>query len=149
MLLKRMPLRAVEMMQNFGFIRWRRKWQPTPIFLPGESHGQRSLAGYSPWGRKESDTTEQLTQCLRTVPAHARKYNHCCRRGYWSCLQTSVLVSICIPLGTFHSCLTGAKDQSKVGVSLLVLVLVFGFIEKSTRVFKVFKSVEPPLWKAR
>ena len=31
---------------------WRRKWQPTPVFLPGESHGQRSLAGYSPWGHK-------------------------------------------------------------------------------------------------
>ena len=38
----------------------RRKWQPTPVFLPGKSHGQRSLVGYSPWGRKESDTTEQL-----------------------------------------------------------------------------------------
>ena len=38
----------------------RRKWQPTPVFLPGKSHGQKSLAGYSPWGRKESDTTEQL-----------------------------------------------------------------------------------------
>ena len=36
-------------------IPWRRKWQPTPVFLPGESHGQRSLVGYSPWGRKESD----------------------------------------------------------------------------------------------
>ena len=36
----------------------RRKWQPTPIFLPGESHGQRSLVGYIPQGRKESDTTE-------------------------------------------------------------------------------------------
>ena len=33
-------------------IRWRRKWQPTPVFLPGEFHGQRGLAGYSPWGRK-------------------------------------------------------------------------------------------------
>ena len=38
-----------------------KEWQPTPVFLPGESHGQRSLAGYSPWSRKESDTTEQLT----------------------------------------------------------------------------------------
>ena len=38
----------------------RRKWQPTPVFLPGKSHGQRSLVGYSPWGRKESDTTERL-----------------------------------------------------------------------------------------
>ena len=37
-------------------IPWRRKWQPTPVFLPGEFHGQRSLAGYSPWGRKGSDT---------------------------------------------------------------------------------------------
>ena len=37
-------------------------WQPTPVFLPGEFHGQRSMAGYSPWGRKVSDTTEWLTQ---------------------------------------------------------------------------------------
>ena len=37
------------------------KWQPTPVFLAGESHGQRSLAGYSPWGLKESDATERLT----------------------------------------------------------------------------------------
>ena len=36
-------------------IPWRRAWQPTPVFLPGESHGQRSLVGYSPWGCKESD----------------------------------------------------------------------------------------------
>ena len=50
-------------------IPWRRKWHPTPVFFPGESHGQRSLAGYSPWslagyspwGRKESDMTEQLS----------------------------------------------------------------------------------------
>ena len=39
-------------------IPWRRKFQPTPVFLLGESYGQRSLAGYSPWDRKESDTTE-------------------------------------------------------------------------------------------
>ena len=44
-----------------GKIPWRRKWQPTPVFLPEESHGQRSLAGYSPWGHKESDTTGRLT----------------------------------------------------------------------------------------
>ena len=42
-------------------IPWKRKWQPTPVFLPGEFHGQRSLVGYSPWGHKESDATEQLT----------------------------------------------------------------------------------------
>ena len=42
-------------------ISWRKKWHPTPVFLPGESYGQRSLAGYSPWGRKVSDPTEWLT----------------------------------------------------------------------------------------
>ena len=44
-----------------GKIPWRRAWQPTLVFLPGESHGQRSQAGYSPWGHKESDTTEQVS----------------------------------------------------------------------------------------
>ena len=43
-----------------GEIPWRRKWQSTPVLLPGKSHGQKSLAGCSLWGRKESDTTEQL-----------------------------------------------------------------------------------------
>ena len=42
-------------------IPWRRKRQPTPLFSPGEFHGQRSLAGYSPWSRKESDTIERLS----------------------------------------------------------------------------------------
>ena len=42
-------------------IPWKRKWQLTPVFLPGKFHGQRSLAGYSPWDRKESDTTDRLT----------------------------------------------------------------------------------------
>ena len=41
-----------------GKISWRRAWQPTPVFWPGESHGQRSLGGYNPWGQKESDTTK-------------------------------------------------------------------------------------------
>ena len=44
-----------------GKMPWRRKWQPTPVFLPGEFHGWRSLVGYGPWGRTESDVTERLT----------------------------------------------------------------------------------------
>ena len=39
-------------------IPWSRKWQPTPVFLPGNFHGQRNLVGYSPWGHKESDMIE-------------------------------------------------------------------------------------------
>ena len=49
---------------------WRRKWQPTPVFLPGKSHGQRSLVGYSPWGCKESEMTEQLST------SHTTSYGH-------------------------------------------------------------------------
>ena len=45
---------------GLGRFPWRRKWQSTPVLLHGKSHGQRSLVGYSPWGCKESDTTERL-----------------------------------------------------------------------------------------
>ena len=44
-----------------------RKWQPTPLFSPGKSHGHRSLAGYSPWGLKESDTTEHTHTCKSNI----------------------------------------------------------------------------------
>ena len=44
-----------------GEIPWRREWQPSPVFLPGQSHGQRSLADNSPWGCKESYSAEQLS----------------------------------------------------------------------------------------
>ena len=58
-MVKRLPT-----MQGTGFNPWvrkisrRRKWQPTPVFLPGESYGWRNLVGYSPWGPKELDTAE-------------------------------------------------------------------------------------------
>ena len=45
-------------------IPWNRKWLPTPVFLPGKFHGQKSLVGYSSWGHKESDMTEQLSTIL-------------------------------------------------------------------------------------
>ena len=56
-----------------GKIPWRRAWQPTPVFLPGEFHGQRSLASYSPWGRKDSDTTEWLSLSLFQLSRIRRK----------------------------------------------------------------------------
>ena len=52
---------------TYGYL-WRRQWQPTPVFLPGESHGRRSLVGCSPWGHKESDTTEWLHSFILWVP---------------------------------------------------------------------------------
>ena len=62
-----------------GKIPWRRAWQPTPVFLPGESHGQRSLVGHSPWGRKESNTTEPL----RTRASFLTKRTNVCWLYSW------------------------------------------------------------------
>ena len=53
-----------------GKIPWRREWQPTSVFLPGESHGQRSLAGHSPQNHKELDTTEVSTHILYRHTVH-------------------------------------------------------------------------------
>ena len=57
-----------------GKIPWRRKWEPTAVFLPRKSRGQRSLAGYSPWGSKESDTAEGLSM-------HTQELNRCTPYG--------------------------------------------------------------------
>ena len=59
-------------------IPWRRKWQPTPVFLPGEFHGQRRLADPSPWGHKESDTSKQLTVSLLFTCHILSCCCHCC-----------------------------------------------------------------------
>ena len=60
----------------FTFMHWRRKWQLTPVFLPGESHGQRSLVGCSPWGRTESDTTEATWQQAAAITFLYRRNRH-------------------------------------------------------------------------
>ena len=60
---------------------WRRKWQPTPVFLPGKSHGQRGQVGYSRWDLKESDMTEQLN-------THA--HTHMCVCVYHICVHIFV-----------------------------------------------------------
>ena len=57
-----------------GKMLWRREWLPTPMFLPGEFYGQRSLVGYGLWGCKESEMTEQLTG-THIVLHYCLKYN--------------------------------------------------------------------------
>ena len=68
-----------------GQIPSRRAWQPTPVFSPGESHGQRSLAGYSLWGRKEWATTESLTHTLysRAIPQSSPGHTMSIRTVTW------------------------------------------------------------------
>ena len=68
-----------------GEIPWRRKWQPTLVFLPGKSHGQRSLVGYSPWSWKESDTTEGLSTCI---------FDHCMVKEFFLFLFFSLYTQI-------------------------------------------------------
>ena len=51
----------VQSLGQVGKVPWRRKWLPTPVFLPGKFHGERVLAGYSPWGSREAEMTERLT----------------------------------------------------------------------------------------
>ena len=55
-------------------IAWRREWQPAPVFLPGTSHGQRSLVGCSPWGHKESDTTKCINSNSNNKDDYSLQY---------------------------------------------------------------------------
>ena len=91
-----------------GKILWRREWQPTSVFLPGESHGQRSLAGYSPQGHKESDMTEQLSTAQENMQLVERGK---CIWEHPSYLQQWLVVSKEkeSPLSTFHSQVTASK----------------------------------------
>ena len=68
-------------------ISWRREWQPTPVFLPRESHGQKSLVGYGLQGHKELDTSEATQQ--------QQQHDYLCWvRGEWSAVT---VISICLP----------------------------------------------------
>ena len=70
-----------------GKVPWRRKWHPTPVFLPGESHGRSSLADCSPQGRKEWDTTEQLS-----ARCHKRDWTPC---PFFSCVAPILISWLC------------------------------------------------------
>ena len=79
---------------DIAYIR-RRQWQPTPVLLPGKSHGWRSLVSYSPWGCEESDTTERL---------HFHFSLSCTGKGNGNSLQ--------------YSCMENPRDRSLVGCHL-------------------------------
>ena len=100
-----------------GKIPSRRKWQPTPVFWPGESHGWRSLVGYSPWGREVSDRTERLH--FQDENIHFKKFtkettqSHAGLGATISCnfaslnrMKTEQSLHVC---GIFYHCLLSAK----------------------------------------
>ena len=67
----------------FTFLHWRRKWQPTPVFLPGESQGCGSLVGCRLWGRKESHTTEATFQQQQQHTGNLKKQVWCTQNKLW------------------------------------------------------------------
>ena len=93
-----------------GKISWRRKWQPAPIFLPGESHGQRSLVGYSPWGRKKLDTimhapTQASQNCFSSVSYFLFfRERHTLPLAHTHTLTILLVVSVTVSLLCFPIC---------------------------------------------
>ena len=101
---------------------WRRKWQSTPVLLPGKSHGQRRLVGYSSWGHKDSDTTERLkNECLSCWEWEESEEKH--KRGKYfpphlSCLNRKI--SVCWLQWCLHNLLEklAGRKLSTVSSSL-------------------------------
>ena len=78
-------------------IPWGRKWQPPPVFLPGKFHGQRSLAGYSPWGHKVSGTTELLSTLRFNQNGPAKSWP----MDFGLCIEWKMNWTIRSPVGLF------------------------------------------------
>ena len=100
---------------------WRRKWQPTPVFLPRKSHGQRSLVGYSPWGHRELNMTEQMNtvntysvctlECVKrvgftvsifTIKTNKQKQREA--RRLWEVMDQSISSTVAIVSWLFCRC---------------------------------------------
>ena len=76
----RVKTRLSDFTFTFTFMHWRRKWQPTPVFLPGESQGRGSLVGCRLWGHTESDTTEVTQQQQQQ------------QQAYWRCIKAQLIL---------------------------------------------------------
>ena len=84
---------------TFTFMHWRRKWQPTPVFLPGESKGRGSLVGCRLWGRTELDTTEVTQQYLLFI------YSGFCICGYYEIyINKTIDIKVYLKLITAYLC---------------------------------------------
>ena len=105
-----------------GKIPWRRKWQPTPVFLPEKFHGQRSLVGYSPWGRKD-DWAAERTHTLHTY-WKKKRYACFCWSSWLFCWPDLIITEagrwdvnqlwVSCPLTLFSSALQKALEKRKV-----------------------------------
>ena len=106
--------RDLSSIPGLGRFPWRRSWQPTPVFLPGDSHGQKSLVSYSPWGHRESHMTEHLS-------AHTHTHTHTHNVTGNSLGFLSPWCDIFYPLKTFSSNMYSVPSSlSSLGTQLQV-----------------------------
>ena len=117
LVVKNLPADAGDV-RNTGLISGSRRspgegWQPTPAFFPGKSHGRKSLAGYSPWGRKESDTTEAKhaqvgTKVAERLLVQSLFFQLCCKEKMiswgWEVLGVHTARASLCPLGNSPTC---------------------------------------------
>ena len=105
---------------RLGFDSWvrkipcRKKWHPTPVLLPGKSHGRRSPVGYSPWGHKDSDTTEWLSMHATTIVASNKAFPPVLHYSTSSCVSPA---SRTTDIFTFYVCTYshGTVDWFRIG----------------------------------
>ena len=111
-------------------IHWKREWQPTPVFLPGEFHGQRSLVGYSSWGHKELDTTEWLFFPLYDSPvSHSSQMGEAQFESRFFCVH-----SLCVwGLESYSSVLEGRFSMPAVSPAAKCLPCIETLVMMSAR----------------
>ena len=108
-MLKNPPAMQETWVQSLGWEHpLERAWQPTPVFLPGEFHGQKTLAGYNPWGHKESDMTERLSTAQHSTCKKKKNSILACRSlngiivKFWGILKDVYIECILLLLFTFN-----------------------------------------------
>ena len=122
----------------FTFMHWRRKWQPTPVFLPGDSQGRRSLVGCHLWGRTESDTTEAMQQQDKQNDSYTQWEN------LWMSLRA--LEDLYGLMKTHPGCLLTLRGQrirgfdAEVKEAILILILLLSDPGKAILLSEIFFS---------
>ena len=107
---------SVTSLSLFTFMHWRRKWQPAPVFLPGESQGRQSLVGCRLWGRTESDTTEATQQQQLALMVIITEIHQA--HVVWQAVSSTHLTH-------FHSLLHLTTSQASVPVQAFYLIKFF------------------------